>query len=63
MNWNDPEQVRAYKSGWQTGARLAKFIPRPGITELAYQCMLNEFERARRSDKRKLGRNRRKRSA
>jgi len=48
IDWKDPRQVQAYKSGWEAGKRHGLFRPRPGITELAYQCMLNEFERARR---------------
>lgn len=47
IDWKDAAQRRAYKAGFMRGSRLARFQPRPGITDLAYKVMCNEFERAR----------------
>jgi hypothetical protein len=49
IDWKDAAQVRAYKTGWQSGARVRNYFPRPGMSELAYRCMLNEIGRARKS--------------
>jgi hypothetical protein len=56
MNWNDPQIIRAYKTGWQSGFRRARYLEliRPGASEDARQVMLNEFERSIREDTKRV---------
>lgn len=45
--------LRAYKTGWQQGVRQAGYLAdiRPGCSELAAICLMNEFNRYKRSRK------------
>jgi hypothetical protein len=56
MNWNDPEQVSAYKAGYMRAFRLAPHVPNPCATDLANIVMMNEFRRYKRRPKSKANR-------
>lgn len=47
IDWTDPVQVKAYKSGYVRGQRFYKHLPNARATPLARQVMWNEIERAR----------------
>ena len=53
MNWSNPDQVRAYKSGYMRGIRMCSYKPNQNATDLARLVMLNEMMRhARQKHKR-----------